>query len=121
MQKKEFTYRKKDVVQTSIGIKRYNVFIDDEGKQVAIKHNKLLKCYVEYIGKLVYNEKYSLFLLHGACYGIMTNDVFIFTWASKIILEKDNKYHELNRSELKSPLTHSQIKTYCIKFLKKVK
>ncbi len=120
MNKNEYTYIKKEIVQNNIGNKRYNVFTDKDGKRISIKHNRLFKSYIDYIDNLNYNEKYHLFLYHGACFGIMTNDVFLFVWASRIILERNNTYYEINKSEMKKELTYNQIRNYCIKFLKKV-
>ena len=118
MEKKSLEYIKSEKRENDSGTDLYHLFLQEDGRQLAVKHNKVCNYFInrEDSGNFKQGVIYMVFLKYGGCLAISHNDKYIFNWGGRVIYFEDGKFQELNPNETRKSLTSDKAQLYAIRF-----
>lgn len=118
MEKKSLEYIKSEKRENDSGTDLYHLFLQEDGRQLAVKHNKVCNYFLnrEDSGNFKQGVIYMVFLKYGGCLAISYNDKYVFNWGGRIIYFEEGTFEELNPNETRKSLTSDKAQLYAIRF-----
>ena len=116
MEKLSLEYIRSEVRERDSGEDLYHLFKQEDGRQRAIKDNKITRYFLKYNGEFVPQTKYDFFLNLGGCLGISVANRYLFLWGARVIMNQNGQFYELNPKENSKPLTTEKAQLFAIRF-----